>query len=474
MDDFSADTSVTSTEAPSSPSEAAPSPGASEAIQTQPEAAQSAATPAETAPEFPEEISSLPGEQQRTNWQQLRTRYDEQSRQFGELKTQVETFNPIQQKLEAWGGVEQVEEAYALKQSLFSPVVDPNTGQPVLDNYGLPSYSAEPFVERMASESPQTLYEITHRSMNQPFGNNETVSHAILRDYYGLKPELINEYRQIQSPRDAAQFLQNSGQVSPEQLAQIPADYHAAFKSLSPELRTEVELMGEVARDQYLAERNELLENRTFREQQKAQIEQQRQAQEQQVHQRVEQAGTKAIADARQRVLGETMDKLKAEVNFLPDAADNEIIRELIQTRAGNAIEKDPALQADSEQCAKLFRLAAKFEAENERYKAMQASTQANQLAAKIGRSYKSAVAKQVEWFNKTLGMARNGTQNALNSAQTRQEFTRSGNPHAPQTQPNGRPEPAANNQRFGLSPGEIAEAASRMAMDRQRNNGIG
>jgi hypothetical protein len=469
MDDFSADTSVTSTEAPSSPSEAAPSPGASEAIQSQPDAVQSAATPAETAPEFPEEISSLPGEQQRSNWQQLRTRYDEQSRQFGDLKTQVETLTPIQQKLEAWGGVDQVEQAYTLAQSLFSPVVDPQTGQPVLDNYGLPSYSAEPFVERMASESPQTLYEISHRAMNQQLGN-ETVSHAIFRDYYGLDPSLIETYRQIQSPKDAAQFLQNAGQVSAEQLAQIPSQYHEAFKSLTPELRAEVELMGSVAQEQYLAEKAELLENRSFREQQKAQMEQRRQADEAAFTQRVEQAGKQYIDNAENSVLQESMDKLKAEVSLLPDAADNQVIHESIITKAVSAIKDNPDIKRYND----LYKLAAYREGTNDKWGANQAKTQADMLAAKVGRLYKAEVAKQVKWWNEKLGMARNGTQNALASAQTRQEFTRSGNPHAPQTQPNGRPEPAANGQRFGFSPGEIAEAASRLAMEKQRNNGIG
>lgn len=462
MDDFSADPSGSSPEAPSSPSEAAPSPGASEAIQTQPETAQSAATPAETAPEFPEDIDSLPGDSRRSNWQQLRTRYQESDRLNGDLKTQAETFTPIQQKLEAWGGIEQVEQAYTLAQSLRAPMVDPNTGEPVLDNYGLPAYSAEPFVERMASESPQTLYEIAHRSMNQKFGD-ESVSHAIFRDYYGLDPALIDTYRQIQSPRDVAQFMQNAGQVSAEQLAAIPPQYHEAFKSLSPELRTEVELMGDAARDQYLTDRAEILQNRAFREEQKAYQEQQKQAAQAQFEQRIEQAGKQYIENAENGVLQESMDRLKAEVNLLPDAADNQYIHESIITKAVSAIKNNP----DIKRYTDLYKRAAYREGMNDKWGANQDKTQADMLAAKVARLYRAEETKQVKWWNEKLGMARQGTQNALSSAQTRTEFVQSGNGNrAPQ--PAVRSGPAANGARFGGSEDDVQRWADDLRARKQ------
>lgn len=474
MDESTAEPSGTSPDASPSPSDMGASPAPSEAIQSQPEAVQSGeqqtATP-ETAPVFPEEIDSLAGEDRRTNWQQLRTRYDDVNRQLGELKPQVEAFTPIQQKMEAWGGIEQVEQAYSLAQSLFAPITDPNTGQPVLDQNGLPSYSAEPFVERMANESPQTLYEISHRAMNQPLGN-ETVSHEIFRSYYGLDPELMPIYRQIQSPKDAAQFMQNTGQVTPEQLVGIPQQYHEAAKSLTPAMWSEVELMAETTRDQYLAERAEMLEMRSFREEQKSAIQQQQQAEQQAIQARVEQAGTQAITSARDRVLNATMDKLKTEVKFFPDEADNQTLQQIIMDRAAAAVQADKNLAPESRRCNDLFRLAAHLEANKEIYPAKRALVEAEALAAKLGREFNKQVAQQVKWFNDKMGMARQGQQNAQASAQTRPEFVRTGNPSAPNDQ-NRRIEPAANNQRFGLSPAEITEQASRLAMERQRANGI-
>jgi hypothetical protein len=425
MDDFSPDPSAASAETSTASTDSTASAAVSEV--TTPEAAQSAATPAESTPEWPEEISSLPGPEQRTNWQQLRERYQQTHSQLGELTSKVEAFAPIEQELTQLGGFEQIKQGYQLAQSLFAPVIDPATGEAQRDpQTGLPAYSAAPFVEQMAEQGPQTLLEIAYRGMNMPFGN-ETIGHVIMRDYLGLDPELLPTYQQIKSSNDAAQFLQNTGQVTAEQLALIPEPFHGAYKSLTPELRAEVDLMGDLARDQYLTERAELLETRSFREQQKAEIAQRQQAEATAWQRQIEQRGEQYISTARESALNEVREKLKADAAFFPDQADNDRIQTLIQIEAKNALEKDTTFMAQSQQIADLYRRAAQCEANNEKYAALQAKTAADNLAGKLSRAYKSEVAKSVGYWSQRFSQARKGMDAARAEANPRAEFTRNG-----------------------------------------------
>lgn len=458
------ETPVASTDTPASisPEVAAPSASVPEA-QAQPTVASVPETSTEpSVNEFPDDqaFQALEGPERQSNWQRARTR-------IGELNQQATTWKPIQEKLDSWGGLEQVEQHLQIAQSLFTPVLD-EAGEHLVDpQTGLPAYSAEPFVDQMMESSPEILNEIIQRSLDQalPDGSGQTFGHFIFQTYFGLDPNLVDTFRQIKSPQDAARYLSESGQVTPDELKVIPENYQAAYKSLTPQLRDEVQLMQPAAREAYLAERQELLESRSFREQQE--LRERQEADRATAHRetQIRQVGERLITDARDRALTTQREKLNAEAAFFGEnSADNQFIHDSILREALAVTEADATLKADSDKCNNLFRLSAQLEARGDRYRALQAKVEATRLADHLTRKFANNVTARTEWWSQKLGFAKKGMEAARQTAQGRVEVTQGENP-AGNPQPTTATRGTTQGYGYGMTPAEINEAAAELAM---------
>ncbi len=470
-------TPAASAGADATPASQAPSASAPEASQQvesitpdqtaqQPEPTGQPASPSSEI-DFPDDatLQALPGDQRASNWQRLRAQYAETKQKLTELEPLRSTADSIEQL----GGWDRVQATAQLGANLFSPVVDPQTNQLRIDpRTGLPEYTAEPFVKQLASESPSTLAEVAWRSLDVPFNDTDTLGDWLLRKRFGLDPALLNAYQQIKSPQDAARMVGQQSGIDPALLAEIPAEFHSTLKSLSPGMLSEVSLMESGAREEFLADKRELMESRAFREEQKAREEQQEQQEQRAAQQRIHDAGEQIISEVRDRVINAQYDKLKAEAVFSDSTDVNQAVWDEIVRYGQSQVEKDATLQGDLDRCNQLYRLTAYYQHTKDQWKAAQSKTEADRLAAKLDARFRNFVTQRTAFWSKTLGGARAAAQAQITNSNPRVEVSSSANGNIAPTANSAVPQ-APNGQRFGLGADRINQLAAQLAIEKSR-----
>lgn len=255
---------------------------------------------------------------------QLRTALEARNNELGEHKTTLQSLQPL---LQQHGGAEAVQQRLEVFGKLFSPVINPDTQQPELDAHGFERTTTAPFVEWAEGENPGLAAQLAIDALNtvtddggQPTRLFQTpYIRANLLKAYGLDPERLEDYRNI----DALSAATSNGQATQEQLETIPERFHEAFKSFNAEQRADLMLAGELAREGYLQDRAEALENKAFREQQ-AQTQREQQEQQYQAQlARVAQEQDSYVTTELQSAHAAIMDDLASQVTFSDDPKAN-------------------------------------------------------------------------------------------------------------------------------------------------------
>lgn len=421
MDGMTSDASMPASAEAASPSEAAPS------TSVQPEAttpatdvaaiAQPDASPASEsvpdAPELPDEqaFEQLSGPERGNNWKQARSRIAELNQQV----QQFSTHQPAIEQIEAAGGWDRIQQHAELGSLLFSQVEGAD---------GQIQLTAEPLIERLASESPDTLGEICWKGIHQPspWYPGETILDTMIREQLGLDPKLLDTYKQIQNPADAQKFMQ-PGQITADQLATIPPQFHDAYKSLTPKQRDELSFADEETQAEFLQDKADALQARQFIEQQKAEREQAQQQYAQQFQQRVEARGEEIANTVRDTAVNAAKAKLQATANFSPDASVNETIHGEVIQWAAQQVLADPALAADNDRAAKLYNLAADAELRGDKIRADQYRLQGDSLGKKLEGRFLNKLTERTAFWSKAFGGARQTQQQQVEQARPRPEI---------------------------------------------------
>lgn len=471
MDGFtSPDVSVASTDAVSAPSDA----GASAALPDASTGAggvsgQTATSPASTtldaqpqgessAPsledvQFPDDaaLQAMPANERQSNWQQLRQAYATAKTDAGEYakhKDVIEQINSL-------GGFERIQQQAELGGLLFSQIQSED---------GSVDFTAEPFIEHLAGESPHTLGEIVWKGIHQanPYNPEETIGHAFVRDYLGLNPDLLDTYRQIQNPQDAQKFLAqagygNAGAATAEELAAIPSQFHDAFKSLSPRQREELSLIpDEDTKLSFLQDKADALQARQFIEQQKAEKETQRQEAQRQFEQRIEARGNELAQSAQTALLESARAKLKAEASLHADETANGALHEEAISWAHKKVLDDPASYQDSTRAEQYYSLSARAELSGDKIKAAEYKLAADNLAKKLEGRFRNALTERTAFWSTALGSARSAQQQQVQNARPRPEIGANGS----NSQPQQRTQTVGNGPigGFGASPAQLEQ----------------
>lgn len=467
------DTSVASTETVASPATTPASATGSEAVQpgtTNPEPlTQTESNVGETvagaSDELPDDqaFQQLPGEQRASNWSKARARIGELNQRVEQL-SQLESFQPVANSIEEMGGWETIEPRLQLANSLFSQVVDPQTGEPAYDDYGYPVYSPAPFVEQIAAESPQMLGDIMWQAFHTPVnGNGDTFGKWLLRSI-GLNPGLMDTYKQIQSPDQARQFIVGSGGIDPQILEGVNPEYHDALKSLfstRPGLRGEWDMISDDAKNELLEERKANLDAQAFIQDRKARDAQDDERRNAYREQQVEQAGAKLVQQVQDQTINANREKLQQTARFFADDGDNQIVHDMIIQKAAERLETDPKLSQDSQRAERLYRLSIQYEAQGDKFRARDTRAQADRLAIKLNKAFGDLVVSETGNWSRRLGGARAAQQQQIQDAKPRIEIGTTGaNPTPRESSTAPTPPPG---QRFGYSDDMIAQRAQEL-----------
>ena len=144
-----------------------------------------------------------------------------------DLKTYKGQYEPWQPLVEQIGDVEQAKYYHETFSGLHQPVVDPNTNQPT------GRYTSLPALQRMEQEQPGIVDEIFSDLLVMRVPDETGLVDTLQRHMYraaGLDPDRFEDYRTI----DARTV---NGLVTAEELAAVPQQYQAAYKSLPESLR---------------------------------------------------------------------------------------------------------------------------------------------------------------------------------------------------------------------------------------------
>lgn len=398
----------------------------------------------------------LNGEQRAQNWKQLRT-------QYAETKGKLSEYQPVFEQVQQYGGFEQLQEKAQLADLLFSPVMGEDQ-QPQLDDFGLPQYTAQPFVERMVQESPQILQEVmlTGFDAPNPLEPNETMGHWFLRERLGLDPALIQTYQQIKSPQDAARMIVQSGGIDPAELQVIPEQFHEAYKAMTPREREELALYSDPeVRDSMLHRVSTALKVDKFEAQQQQRDEQEKIRASEEKTARVQEMGTKYLQETVQKVVGRARTQLEA-TPFTGDAEMDGIAWDTIINKAVNATAQ--AMPLENKRMEDLLRLSAQYEADGDKYRAREARVEAEKITQRLDDAFKKEVTRQTGVWSRNFAGSRQALQQQKQNAQPRIEIGSNGNSPASEGTQFNAPPPG---QRFGLGPARINELAAQLAMQK-------
>lgn len=230
------------------------------------------------------------------------------------LRTELERVKPLEKQFESFKPIvenykpESLQERLQVHESIFSPKLV--NGQPALDERQLPLTTAHPFIEQMEGKRPgfamdHFLDVLDFQTVDPSTGQKETLASQFVRNVLGLDLSRLEQYQNIDTL-----IAKSNGNITPEELNQIPETDREAYKTLPARIRQDFSEMDEEERRYHLDGAKERLESRQFREQQRQAQEQAQQQERQEFEAQVQQDFVQDLATVRETAFGSLRDNL--------------------------------------------------------------------------------------------------------------------------------------------------------------------
>lgn len=251
----------------------------------------------------------------------LRTALEARKEQYEQLKTQHDPLAPV---LEKYGDPAAVQQRLETLDSLFSPVINPQTNQPEYEN-GLPKYTTAPFIERADADNPglaeQMLVDLLSYAPAAADGQKAPPMWQQLFESWGLDPKRLDDYRNI----DALQ-PQPTGDISPDELQDVPEEFREVYKSLPPGVRSDLQAQDEETRRFHLEAHKERFDRKASETLAREQAEQAAQQQRAEIQAYVAREQEAYVSQARQEGVAAILDEVARQVTF-GDAETDSAVR---------------------------------------------------------------------------------------------------------------------------------------------------
>lgn len=210
-------------------------------------------------------------------------------------------------------------EYYELVNNVRTPI----EGQPN-------QFTTKPFIEGIAKLSPDAPNDLFFDLMTYEIANEKGVVDRMDRHYLrslGIDPDRLEDYRNIDT-------IRASGAVTADDLSGIPERFHEAFRALSSAQRDDFLLQKDtngnysLASMEYLQDKSEALEARSWRAKEdqarQQQAEQRQQAFEAQLNEQIVEDVTKEAQSIRDSILKESL----SQVTFSSDPTQDMLAKE--------------------------------------------------------------------------------------------------------------------------------------------------
>lgn len=308
---------------------AAPAPAAASA----PAPAQG--TPASAAfsvPETDDDLANYPP-QIREQLLSHRQAYRDLNQNLSTLRQQVDTFRP----LERYGQPEAIEQRLQILEGLRAPVTDAQGRLLYDEQTRLPLFTARPGLEALRQQSPLMLAQVFDDLRSMEFLPGETFQDALLREI-GLDPSRVDEYRRLHQAGQAAQLP-----VTDAELADVPAEYHDAFKTLPPNVRRDFINQPDSVRQDILSYAQEQLERSRQLDEIQQWRQQQMEAEVAAFQRNLEQSQVAYITDLRTQTFDAIQKQIASQFQASSDPQVSAVYHGIVMSALGTLL--DPALR---------------------------------------------------------------------------------------------------------------------------------
>ena len=291
----------------------------------QPAAAQTdpIATALSAIPANDDDLASVTDMQQR----QLLTGLRGQLRVIGDAYRELEPLRVF----EPFGDPKAVQTRLQIANLLYTPVKGPN-GQPVRDpNTQTIRITTKPFVEHIDKVSPglpeQLLVDLLALETENETGVKEPLLNQVFR-FYKLDINRLPQYQNID-----AHIARSTGTITPEELAEIPSEYHAAYRTVPASIRAAWASLDPADQTRLLEDYKGKLDDAAYKEEQRTQALQRQEAERIAYANHVAAKQEEYLGTVRRERTDSLITHLSQQITFSTDPATNKV---MIGTLAGS------------------------------------------------------------------------------------------------------------------------------------------
>lgn len=271
-------------------------------------------------------LSSIPADDADLNTYQGQPHYQALTSQRNQLRVLSNAYRELEplRVYQEFGDPNVVKSRLQIAQLLYKPAVDRN-GRVIRDpNTQATRLDTRAFVQHIDKTSPglpeQLLADLLAHSTENEFGQPEPLVSQMFR-YYKLNFGRLKDYQNIDSL-----ITRSTGTVTPEELAEIPSEYHSAYRSIPPSIRAAWKSYDEADQARMLEDYKDKLEAKQFQDNQRK-IDEQRKAQEDAEHaQLVFDETNKYLDTVRRERTGLLIQQLSQQVTYSTDPITNKVM----------------------------------------------------------------------------------------------------------------------------------------------------
>lgn len=278
-----------------------------------------------------EELAQAP-EQWRAKFTSLLDGYKSLDADHRTLKGQFEP-------LSKFGDVGEIQSQLELLDGLYGYAKDADGNTLYDTRTGLPMPSTATFVSRLQEGSPALAKQLFLDLWRAPGVDGLTGAQRMFQTL-GLDPKRLAEYRAL--TQNPAKSVAPSGVATPDELAVIPEHHHATYKLLSPSDRYKAQQMEDPDElENFLAEKQEVFENRKFREDYDKALKEHAAREAQEFGASVERSYTEYATKLRQDGLGSIIQNLSSQIQFSADPTTNAVQTGAVMAIMANLLNPD-------------------------------------------------------------------------------------------------------------------------------------
>lgn len=267
----------------------------------------------------------------------------EQRKQLRVLRDAVREFQPAQERLKAYQGLGEptaIKSAVELLNLLYSPLTD-KSGHPIVDPKTQTTYvTTKPYLEYLDENSPgmpeQLLVDLLDFSPTDENGQpTPKLKYQVLR-WWGLDPARMEDYKNIDTQPS---FISRA--VSKEELADIPAEFHDAYRSLPPSVRNAWAAYEESDQQIMLRNEKQRLDGVAYQKQQEEKDKQSEAKEQEEYRLLLNQEIARYVGTVRRERFASIATALSNQIVFSADQKTNDVMHGAVGTVLGNLIDPD-------------------------------------------------------------------------------------------------------------------------------------